>query len=99
MCYYFFMKKKEETITFKVDAGLARALRGVPNRSEFIRSAVLHALDSVCPLCGGSGILTSDQHRHWEKFSRRHRVEECARCHAFHLVCATEGRGDEGEEK
>jgi hypothetical protein len=82
------MKKKEEIITFKADAGLARALRGVPNRSEFIRTAILHALDSVCPLCGGTGILTPDQKRHWEEFSRDHRVEECSRCHAVHLVCS-----------
>ena len=40
---------KEAIITFKVDAALAKAMKGVGNRSEFIRSAVLAALDSSLP--------------------------------------------------
>jgi hypothetical protein len=80
-------RKKQEIITFKVDASLRRALRGIENRSEFIRAALLAALDSVCPLCKGSGILTPDQRRHWEAFARDHALEECKDCHAVHLVC------------
>ena len=49
------MKKKTDIITFKVDATLLEALRGIENRSEFIRSAILSALDNVCPLCRGTG--------------------------------------------
>ena len=60
--------KKQEIITFKVDEALRRAMQGVQNRSEFIRAAILAALDSVCPLCKGSGILTPDQRKHWETF-------------------------------
>jgi hypothetical protein len=80
-------RKKQEIITFKADESLRRALRGIENRSEFIRAAVLAALDSVCPLCKGSGILTPDQRRHWEAFARDHALEECNDCHAVHLVC------------
>jgi hypothetical protein len=80
-------KKKQEIITFKVDETLRRALRGVENRSEFIRAAILAALDSVCPLCKGSGILTPDQRRHWDAFAKNHALEECQDCHAVHLVC------------
>jgi len=83
-------RKKHEIITFKVDGPLLEAMRGVPNRSEFIRSAILSALDSVCPLCKGSGILTPDQRIHWTKFAKRHALAECEDCHAVHLVCEAE---------
>lgn len=81
------IKRKEEIITFKVDTELARAMEGIPNRSEFIRSAILASLDSTCPLCGGTGILTPRQKSHWERFSETHTVEECETCHAYHIVC------------
>jgi hypothetical protein len=80
-------RKKREIITFKVDASLVGAMAGIANRSEFIRSAVLHALENACPLCKGSGILTPDQRRHWDSFAESHSVEECDDCHALRLVC------------
>jgi len=89
--------KKQETITFKVDEALARAMQGIPNRSEFIRKALLGALDNVCPLCRGTGLLSCDQQRHWARFSRSHELEQCDTCRAWHLVCAA-GRGDDDNE-
>lgn len=82
--------RKDEIITFKADEPLCRAMRGIPNRSEFIRAAILSALNSVCPLCKGTGILTPDQRKHWAEFSEHHAVEECEDCHAVHLVCGIE---------
>jgi hypothetical protein len=82
--------RKQEIITFKVDAALWERLRAVPNRSEFIRSAVQAALDTTCPLCKGSGTLTPHQRRHWASFSERHSLEHCDDCHAVHLVCLAE---------
>jgi hypothetical protein len=81
-------KKRQEIITFKVDESLRKAMKAIPNRSEFIRAAILTALDSVCPLCMGTGILTPDQRQHWDRFQENHRLVECADCHAVHLVCA-----------
>ena len=83
-------RKKQDIITFKVDEVLRNALEGVENRSEFIRAAILTALDSVCPLCKGSGILTPDQRRHWDSFAKNHSLEQCGDCHAVHLVCAAD---------
>ncbi len=80
-------KMKQEIVTFKADSTLLEALRDVGNRSEFIRSAILAALDSACPLCRGTGILTPEQRRHWQIFSTNHTLEECGDCHAVHLVC------------
>ena len=61
--------------------------RGFSNRSEFIRSAILAAIDGACPLCKGTGILTPDQRRHWNAFAKNHSLEQCADCRAVHLVC------------
>ena len=78
---------KQDIITFKVDSALSSALQGIGNRSEFIRSAVLAALENACPVCGGTGLLTPDQKHHWEAFTSDHSMEECDDCHAFHVVC------------
>jgi hypothetical protein len=80
-------RKKQEIITFKVDEPLLEAMNGMANRSEFIRAAILSALDNVCPLCKGSGIMSPDQRKHWATFAEHHAVAECADCHAVHLVC------------
>ena len=84
------MKKKTDIITFKVDDTLLEAMRGIENRSDFIRSAILSALNNVCPLCRGTGIMTPNQRRHWEDFSRSHEVHECDDCNETHLVCQHE---------
>jgi len=47
----------EETISFKADAELARVLKSLRNRSDFIRQAIRHAVYEVCPLCHGTGYL------------------------------------------
>ncbi|MBN1395809.1 MAG: hypothetical protein JW959_12375 [Pirellulales bacterium] len=91
-------RKKLAIITFKADRPLLEAMAGIPNRSEFIRAAILTALDSVCPLCKGSGILTPDQRNHWVEFARRHSIAECDDCHALHLVCEVGGKGKGGNK-
>lgn len=85
-------KAKSEVITFKVDDKLLDAMKAVPNRSEFIRSAIMAALESTCPLCGGTGILTPNQKRHLSELSLNHSIEECDDCHEMHIVCKAEKR-------
>jgi metal-responsive CopG/Arc/MetJ family transcriptional regulator len=81
-------RNKAEIVTFKVDDTLLEAMKGIPNRSEFIRTAILAALENVCPLCKGTGILTPNQKQHWEDFAREHAVRECGECHELHLTCS-----------
>ena len=76
-----------EVITFKADHELMEAMKGIANRSAFIRRAILKALQSTCPVCQGDGVLTPSQRSHWEEFSRSHHVEECNTCSEVHLVC------------
>jgi len=78
---------KLETITFKVDGELAKILSAMPNRSEFIREAILSALDNTCPLCQGTGAITPQQKKHWNEFMTRHHIEKCGECDAVHIVC------------
>ncbi|MDY0186504.1 MAG: ribbon-helix-helix domain-containing protein [Syntrophus sp. (in: bacteria)] len=82
------MKKKEGIITFKVDDDLLGVIKNIPNRSEFIRAAVMAALDNVCPLCRGTGILTPKQKEHWEIFAEHHTVKTCEDCHELFIECS-----------
>jgi len=84
-------KSKSEIITFKADSSLLNALGKIPNRSEFIRAAILSALENACPLCGGTGFLTPEQKNHWEQFAADHRLQECNQCHEIHIVCEKPG--------
>jgi hypothetical protein len=77
-----------EVITFKADRDLMKLLKGIRNRSEFIRTAILGALDNVCPVCHGSGVLTPHSKQHWNDLARHHNVKECKDCHEDILVCA-----------
>lgn len=78
---------KAAIMTFKAEPTLRAALEGMPNRSEFIRNAILAALGQMCPLCHGAGFLNAEQQTHWKAFATDHRVEECGDCRAWHLVC------------
>jgi hypothetical protein len=87
-------KSKQEIITFKVDDDLMERLRSLPNRSEFIRRAVLSAMQEVCPLCQGTGALSPNQKKHWDDFIASHSLEKCDTCHEVHLVCESRGPDD-----
>jgi len=81
-------RKKTETISFKADPALLGAIDGIPNRSEFIRGAILAALENACPLCSGTGTLTPEQKRHWDEFAEDHPVRVCSHCHEPRIYCA-----------
>lgn len=81
---------KHDVFTFKADVALSEALKKMPNRSAFIRRAVLQALDNVCPLCQGTGVLSPEQKKHWQEFASHHQLVKCEHCHELHLVCANE---------
>lgn len=78
---------KERVFTSKTDEQLAGLLDQLPNRSEFIRKALLTAMNRHCPLCHGSGILTAEQQTHLEHFLATHSLEKCTSCNAIHFTC------------
>jgi len=81
------MKKKEGIITFKVNDDLLEIIKNIPNRSEFIREAIMMALENVCPLCNGTGIMTPKQKEHWEIFAQHHAVKRCEDCNELFIEC------------
>jgi hypothetical protein len=80
-------KAKTDLITFKVDPSLAELIDRLPNKSEFIRKAILSSLMNTCPLCQGTGVLSPEQREHWDRFTEHHRVERCGECNAVYLQC------------
>jgi hypothetical protein len=80
-------RNKQEIFTVRADAALVDAMKGIPNRSEFVRQAILAALDNVCPICKGTGILTPNQKLHWEDLQKDHTFIECEKCHEHRLTC------------
>ena len=86
-------KKKERVFSFKADGDLSTALENTPNRSEFIRKALLAALEHECPLCKGSGVLSLEQGKHLEHFLTLHALTRCEECQAVHFVCQSHADG------
>jgi len=82
------MNKKHEVVTFKVDLALYERIKEIPNRSEFIRKAILKELGAICPLCGGSGMLDPAQKTHWDTFAVNHPLTRCRYCNSFMLTCS-----------
>lgn len=80
--------KKQTVITFKADDNILEALERIPNKSEFIRAAILAALDESCPLCGGSGVLNPHQKTHWSAFLKEHTLTHCNECNGFEINCS-----------
>ena len=81
------MSKSQEVITFKVDKNLLDLMKGVSNRSEFIRAAILSALESICPFCKGSGVFTPQKKEHWDEFLKVHQMTDCKDCHEVKIEC------------
>jgi hypothetical protein len=78
---------KEQIVTFKVDEDLYGLLNKIPNKSEFIRNSIFKALDNLCPLCNGTGILKTCQKNHWDEFKKLHPLVECEDCKSVYLTC------------
>ena len=81
------MAQKSELITLKVDPALAEIVNRIPNKSEFIRRAILGAIENTCPLCQGTGVLSPEQKEHWKSFTEHHHLRTCSSCNAVYLEC------------
>jgi hypothetical protein len=84
---------KTALITFKVEHSLAELIDRLPNKSEFIRHALLAAFSNTCPLCQGAGVLTPGQLEHWKHFTEHHSVERCPECNSVYLSCEFKREG------
>jgi hypothetical protein len=50
-------EQKQTVVSFRVDQHLAEILNEVPDKSAFIRDAILQRFHTVCPFCQGRGVL------------------------------------------
>jgi hypothetical protein len=72
--------KKKQIVAFKVEDELAEFLDRLPNKSEFIRRAILAQFNMTCPLCTGSGVVAAGVHTHFEEVIEHHSSRPCEKC-------------------
>jgi len=77
---------KSRTVAVKVEAELADFLARLPNKSEFIRQAILAQFGTACPLCSGAGQLASALGSHYAPLLEKHRERACQKCHAIEPI-------------
>jgi hypothetical protein len=72
--------QKSQIVAFKVEEELARFLDRLPNKSEFIRKAILAQFAMTCPLCTGTGVVERGIHDHFEPMIASNRTRPCEKC-------------------
>lgn len=50
-------QQKQTVVSFRVDHHLAVILNNLPDKSAFIREAILRRFHAECPFCQGRGVL------------------------------------------
>jgi hypothetical protein len=71
---------KSQIVAFKVEQDLADFLDKLPNKSEFIRRAILAQFGMTCPLCAGSGVVPRGVHDHYKPVIADHNQHPCEKC-------------------
>jgi hypothetical protein len=72
--------QKTKVVAFKVEEELANILNELPNKSAFIRKAIVAQLDMACPLCRGSGVLPRGVHDHFAPLVAKFGLRHCDHC-------------------
>jgi hypothetical protein len=52
-------QQKQTVVSFRADHHLAEILNNLPDKSGFIRDAILRRFHAECPFCQGRGVLPS----------------------------------------
>lgn len=73
-------KSKHRVVTFKVEEDVAAFLDGMPNKSEFIRKALLSALLEPCPVCNGKGSVPRSLSADLKRIFERQKFVPCSFC-------------------
>ena len=72
--------QKSQIVAFKVEEELAEFLNDLPNKSDFIRKAILAQFGMTCPLCTGSGVVPRGIHDHFKPVIAEHNHRTCEKC-------------------
>jgi hypothetical protein len=73
-------KSKQRVVTFKVEEDVAAFLDEMPNKSDFIRKALLSMLLEPCPVCKGKGSVPRSLRRDLELLFEKQQFVPCAFC-------------------
>ena len=71
---------KSKIVAFKVEEELAEFLNNLPNKSDFIRKAILAQFGMTSPLCDGSGVVPRGIHDHYKPVIAAHNKRPCEKC-------------------
>lgn len=71
---------KTAVVAFKVEEELAEFLNELPNKSAFIRKAIVAQMSMACPLCHGSGQVSRWIHDHYLPLLASWANRECEGC-------------------
>ena len=69
-----------QKVTFRVEIELEELLNRVPNRSGFIRKAILAYLSNTCPFCIGKGMLPFGMQTNIAEILKNHAQRPSAGC-------------------
>jgi hypothetical protein len=85
-------KTKSQIVAFKVEDEIAEFLNNLPNKSDFIRKAILAQFGMTCPLCTGSGVVARGVHDHYKPVIDHHNERPCEKCKtAVAIPLSTDG--------
>jgi hypothetical protein len=90
-------QQKQTVVSFRVDQHLAEILNTLPDKSDFIREAILQRIHTACPCCQGRGVLPKAIAEWVAAKLPDFDAVECSCCHYQYpteLVRATRGRDD-----
>ncbi len=88
---------KTQVVAFKVEEDLADFLNKLPNKSDFIRKAIVAQFGMACPLCVGSGVTPRGLHNHYKPVIAKNNTHPCEKCgngEAFPLTLEGVGKED-----
>lgn len=72
---------KQTVVSFRVDQHLAEILNDIPDKSAFIRDAILQRFHTVCPFCRGRGVLPKVLAEWLKARTPDFEAVECTCCH------------------
>jgi hypothetical protein len=74
-------EQKQTVVSFRVDQHLAEILNELPDKSAFIREAILRRFHTICPFCGGRGVLPQILAEWLKRHTPDYEAVECTCCH------------------
>jgi hypothetical protein len=93
-------KVKHRVVTFKVEEDVATFLDSMPNKSEFIRKALLSALLEPCPVCNGRGSVPRSLRCDLQKIFHDQKFVPCSFCgYEFPLSTEKSLKGAQDRER